>query len=164
MYDSYVECLVKRNSPAYAYIVTGALAILTAVFIVLSLTAGFLSLILMLAFGFFTYLSYRNTHVEFEYLFVGGELSVDRILGKAKRVKAYECTMEEIQLIAPSDSPALNDYSAASKTFDFSSREEGARTYTVVVRKNGITEKLILEPDSRLIQGFCQTSPRKVLQ
>lgn len=96
MNESYAEYLVRRKTPAYAWLVTGLLGVITAFFVVMAMTSGILSVILMFVFGFLTYLSYRNFHVEFEYLYVDKQLNVDKILGKAKRKKAYECSMEEI--------------------------------------------------------------------
>ncbi|MCQ5146748.1 hypothetical protein NE476_31170, partial [Enterocloster bolteae] len=41
--------------------------------------------------GVATYFVFLNLSVEFEYLFAEGGLSVDRILGKAKRKKIFDC-------------------------------------------------------------------------
>lgn len=164
MNESYAEYLIKRKTPFYALILTGVLAAVTAVFIFLALTTGVLAVILMFVSGFATYLSYRNTHVEFEYLYVEKQLSVDRILGRAKRKKAYECSMEEIQVIAPADHHVLKEHKTNGKTLDFSSHLPGARVYAAVVQKNGETVKLLLEPSDKMIQCFRQTAPRKVVQ
>lgn len=163
MNETYAEQLIKRKTPAYAYIVTGILAAVTAVTVFLALTTGVLAVILMFAAGFVTYLSYRNTHVEFEYLFVSGQLSIDKILGKSKRKKAFECGMEEVQIIAPADSYVLNDYKNISKTLDFSSHMEHARCYAVIVQSQGAYTKVMFEPDEKMIKCFRQTSPRKVV-
>ncbi len=164
MNESYAEYLVKRKTPAYANIVTGILAVVTAAFVFLALTTGVLSVLLMFLFGFLTYLSYRNSHVEFEYLYVDKQLSIDRIFGKAKRKKAYECTMEEIQIVAPADSYVLNDYKTNGKTLDFSSHIPGAKVYAAVVQKGGETVKVLFEPNDKMRTCFRQTAPRKVVQ
>ena len=36
--------------------------------------------------------------------------SVDRILGKAKRKKIFDCEKDDIQIVAPADSFVLKDY------------------------------------------------------
>lgn len=165
MNDSYAEWLVKRKVPSYAYAVNAVMAFLTLVCLFLAMTMGVLAIVLLLVVGFLTYLSYRNTRLEFEYLFVSGQLSVDKIMGKAKRKRAYECSMEEIQVIAPSDSYVLNDYKASNpKLLDFSSHEAGAKTYTAVVRHGGEVTKVIFEPNDKMLQCFRQTAPRKVVQ
>lgn len=165
MNETYAEWLVKRKVPFYAYILNAVLGLITAVCVLLAMTTGVLAVILMFAAGFVTYLSYRNTRVEFEYLYVSGQLSIDRILGKAIRKKAFECTMEEIQVIAPSDSYVLNDYKdSTARVLDCSSHMDGAKTYTAIIRKGGDTTKLIFEPNDKMLQCFRQTAPRKVQQ
>ncbi|MDO4267755.1 MAG: DUF6106 family protein [Eubacteriales bacterium] len=163
MNETYAEYLIKRKTPAYAWIIIGLLGLITAFFIFMALTGGIISMILMFVSGFLTYMAYRNFHVEFEYLYVDRQLNVDRILGKAKRKKAYECTMDEIQLIAPSGAHVLDDY-RGGKVLNCASREPGAKTYTAVVQKSGETVKLIFEPNDKMLQCFRQTAPRKVMQ
>ena len=164
MNESYAEYLVRRKTPAYAWLVTGLLGVITAFFVFMAMTAGVLSVILMFVFGFLTYLSYRNFHVEFEYLYVDKQLNVDKILGKAKRKKAYECSMEEIQMIAPSDSHVLSDYKVTGKTLDCSSRMPGVKTYTAVIQKGSESIRLIFEPNDKMLHCFRQTALRKVVQ
>lgn len=164
MNENYAEFLVKRKTPAYAYVLNAVLAVATLITVFLALTTNVGAVILMFLVGFATYLSYRNTRVEFEYLFVTGQLSIDRILGKAKRKKAFECTMEEIQIIAPSDSHVLNDYKFQNqKLLDFSSRMAEVKTYTAIIQSGSDNYKLIFEPNDKMLQCFRQTSPRKVM-
>lgn len=165
MNETYAEYLVKRKTPAYAYVLNAVMCAVTLVSILLAFTTGVFAVILMFVCGFLTYLSFRNTRVEYEYLFVSGQLSIDKILGKAARKKAFECTIEEIQIIAPADSYVLNDYKVQNqKVLDLSSGTAGARTYAAVVQKNGSQTKLIFEPNDKMLQCFRQTSPRKVAQ
>lgn len=163
MNETYAEYLIKRKTPAYAYLVTGVLAAVTAVTVFLALTTDVLAVILMFLCGFLTYISYRNAHVEFEYLYVSGQLSIDKILGRSKRKKAFECTMEEIQMIAPSDSYALDEYKNYKKTLDFSSHGEHTKTYTAIVQSKGESTRVLFEPNDRMLQCFRQASPRKVV-
>ncbi len=163
MNDNYAEQLIKRRTPVYAYVLTGVLGAVTAVTVFFALTTGVLAVILMFLAGFVTYLSYRNTNVEFEYLFVSGQLSVDKILGKAKRKKAFECSMEEIQIVAPADSYVLNDYKNIAKTLDFSSHMEHAKVYVAIVQEKGEQTKVLLEPGEKMLGYMRQTSPRKIV-
>ena len=165
MNDTYAEWLVKRKTPFYAYIINAVMAVITAVCVFLALTTNVVAVILMFVVGIATYILYRNSRVEFEYLFVDGQLSIDKILGKAKRKKAWEGAMDDIQIIAPSDSFVLNDYrSGQSKVLDFSSHMPGARTYTAIVQKPSGQERVVFEPNDKMIQCFRQKAPRKVVQ
>ena len=87
--DNYVEWLVKRKDPAYAVPVK-ILMIVVCIFSVLSALQTVFGVIVMTIAGVATYFVFLNLSVEFEYLFAEGGLSVDRILGKAKRKKIFE--------------------------------------------------------------------------
>lgn len=88
--DNYVEWLVKRKDPAYAIP-------LKILMIVLCVLAAFLAMqtifgiIFLLAAAAGTYFVFLNMSVEYEYLFAEGGLSVDRILGKARRKRVFDC-------------------------------------------------------------------------
>ena len=87
--DNYVEWLVKRKDPAYAVPVK-ILMIVVCIFSVLSALQTVFGVIVMTIAGVATYFVFLNLSVEFEYLFAEGGLSVDRILGRAKRKKIFE--------------------------------------------------------------------------
>lgn len=165
MNEAYAEWLVKRKTPFYAYILTAFMAIVTLISIFFALTGGVISVIIMFAAGFATYILYRNFNVEYEYLYVGGHLSIDKIMGKAKRKKAWEASMEEIKVIAPSDSYVLKDYRVSgSKKMDFSSGVPGVKTYTVIHQSGANATEIMIEPNDKMLQCFRQTVPRKVVQ
>lgn len=165
MNESYAECLVRRRVPFYSNIINIVMGVITAICVLLALTTNIIGMVLMFVSGFACYILYRNSRVEFEYLYVEKTLSIDKILGKAKRKKAWEGKMDDIQVIAPSDSYVLNDYQSSNpKTLDFSSQLPGAKTYTAIVRTGSEVLKVIFEPDDKMIQCFRQTAPRKIIQ
>lgn len=163
MNESYAEFLVKRKTPVYAPILTGLLGLLTAVMILAALSGNVIAIIGMFVMGFLTYLSFRNARVEFEYLFVTGIFSVDKVLGQAKRKKTFECTIDDIQLVAPTGSDHLNEYKVQNeKVLDCSSKAEHAKTYTMIVRSGAESTRLIFEPNDKMLQCLYQAAPRKV--
>ena len=151
MNDSYAECLVRRRIPFYANLINIGMGVVTAVCVLLALSTNIIGMVLLLVSGFFTYLLYRNSRVEYEYLYVDKILSIDKILGKAKRKKAWEGQIKD-------------HVSSGFKVLDFTSQLPGARTYTAVVRSGSETIKILFEPDDKMIQCFRQTAPRKVVQ
>ena len=163
MNDSYAECLVRRKIPMYSNVVNIVMGVVTVICVLLALSTNVIGMILLLVSGGVTYLLYRNSRVEYEYLYVDKILSIDKILGRAKRKSAWEGKMDEIQVIALSSSHGLDEYKqAGSKVLDFSSQLPGAKTYTAVIRTGAETVKLIFEPDDKMLQCFRQTAPRKV--
>ena len=106
MNQDYVEWLVKRKDPAYAWPVRILMGILCAAALVMALVVVWGPILLLIA-GAATFFVFQMLSVEYEYLYVDGSLSVDKILGKARRKKVLECLKEELLMIAPSDSYVL---------------------------------------------------------
>ena len=163
MNDSYAECLVRRKVPLSASVANIIMGAITAVCLLLALSTQLIGMVLLLVFGAATYFLYRNSRVEYEYLYVDKILSVDKILGRAKRKSAWEGKMDDIQVIAPTGSHELDPYhQTGTKVLDFSSRIPGAKTYTAVVRTGSETVRVIFEPDEKMLQCFRQSAPRKI--
>ena len=86
MNDSYKEILVKRQTPVGMRVLKGALIGLT----VLSLVAGLLMWPLLIVGAILIAVDYfvvPKFDVEYEYLYVNGELDIDAIYSRQKRKK-----------------------------------------------------------------------------
>lgn len=165
MNDAYAEWLVKRKTPVYSYVINGFMVFVTVICVFLALITNIAGVIAMFLAGGTTYFLIRNTNVEFEYLYVTGQLSIDKILGRSKRKKAWECSMDEIQIIAPADSYMLKDYqNQNTKVMDFTSGQAGNKVYAVIANSRGQSVKVLIEPNDKMLQCFRRTAPRKVIQ
>ena len=96
--DIYAEWLVKRKSPAYLPLIYVGAAILTiiAVYLMISYKFGFIAFIIA-AFGI--YIGRRYLSVEYEYIFVTSELSIDRIFSQAFRKNALTIDMNMVESV-----------------------------------------------------------------
>lgn len=164
MNDSYTEWLVKRKAPASTMILKAALIALCAVSAFLALTTIF-GIIILTAAGAATYFIFQNLDLEFEYLIVNDQISVDKIMGKARRKKVWEGTLGEMQIVAPLDSYILKDYEKPDmKRLDFGSHTQGAKVYGMVFQGDGgQVTKIIFEPNDKILQHIRQRAPRKVV-
>lgn len=161
--EAYAEWLVKRKAPSYAIVVKIVMIVLCAVSALLALTTVF-GILILTAVGAATYFVFRNMNIEYEYLYVSGQLTIDKIMGQAKRKKAWEGSLEEIQIVAPSDSYLLKDYGTSNmKTMDFSSGTAGVKNYALISQSGANTVKVIFEPNERMLQCLRQKAPRKVI-
>ena len=161
--DNYVEWLVKRKDPAYA-------SPLKILMIVLCVLAAFLAMqtifgiIFLLAAAAGTYFVFLNMSVEYEYLFAEGGLSVDRILGKARRKRVFDCDKEDVQVVAPADSFVLKDYERqGARIKDFSSGRKEAKVYALMYQKGADSFKVLIEPNEKMIGAMRRTFPRKLV-
>lgn len=161
--DNYVEWLVKRKDPVYA-IPVKILMIAVCIISVLSALQTVIGVIIMMAAGAATYFIFLNLSVEYEYLFAEGGLSVDRILGKTRRKKIFDCEKDDIQLVAPADSYVLKDYEKqGTKVKDYSSGRRDAKVYALMYQKGPENYKILFEPNERMIGAMRRTFPRKLV-
>lgn len=161
--DNFAEQLVKKQISGgerfrtVALMVGGGLLILFLVVTsFLSLGTGlfsFVGMVLAIAAAVMTYLTYRNTQVEYEYTYTNGELDVDKIIARSKRremitvdVKKFtdfgkydENTPEEtadMTVVLATDNILSHEYYA-----DFSSEDFGLT-------------RLIFCPDERMLENI----------
>lgn len=164
MNDSYTEWLVKRKAPAYTILIKAALIVVCLISAFLALTTVFGIIILGIA-GAATYFTFQNLSLEFEYLLVNDQITIDKIMGQARRKKAWEGTLGEVQIIAPLDSYVLKDYTKPNmKILDFGSHTPNKKVYGMICQgENGQSTKIIFEPNDKILQHIRQRAPRKVV-
>lgn len=163
--ESYAECLIKKKPPGPALIIKILLAagvLLTAGSI---LRYGMFGLIAFAAMCAFAYHVIQNLNVEYEYLLVDKTFSVDKILNKTRRKKAAEYTLEDIQVIAPENSGKIREYeNQVKKVCDFTSGKQGAVRYAFIYTKSGAGEKVLFEPDEKVLRCLKQMVPRRLFE
>ncbi len=100
--------------------------------------------------------------VEYEYLFVAGELSVDCIFDRKSRKKLANYVLNEVELLAEEGSEALAAYNNRDlRRRDFTSgRPEGSRL-VLITRGNGATEYALLEPGAAITELLHSRYPSK---
>ena len=135
MEENYIEWLVKRKDPVYAWPVK-ILMIVVCALSVLAALQMLLGILILAAAAAATYFVFLNLSVEYEYLFADGGFSVDSILGKARRKKTFDCDKEDVQVIAPANSYVLKDYEKQGmKVIDCTSHNAGADVYALISQK-----------------------------
>ena len=110
------------------------------------------------------YFIYMNTDVEYEYLYVDRELSVDKIMGKSTRKRIANFDIEKMEILAPVNSYHLDNYkNRTGKTADYSSGEVMQPDKRYVFYYDG-TQKVIFEPDAEMVKAIQMLAPRKVFK
>ncbi|MCB7318376.1 DUF6106 family protein [Lacrimispora sp. 210928-DFI.3.58] len=163
MEENYVEWLVKRKDPVYA-LPAKVLIVIVVVLSVFSALRTVLGVVFMTLAAIAAYFLFINLSIEYEYLFAEGGLRIDRIMGRARRKKAFDCEKADIQFIAPADSYKLKDYeSAGIKVQDYSSGQKGAKVYAVIYQKGSEHMKVLIEPNEKMISAMRRSFPSKML-
>ena len=164
MGDLYSEYLVKKKPTALDAVIKYGLIILTVLAALVGLFVSPVILVLAVIFGVVSYFVIPKTDIEYEYLFVNGELDIDMVMAKTKRKKVNTFDLREADLIAPVNSQRMAYYNNNSKLkiLDYSSGDESHRRFAVIIRADGDTCKVILEPDDTMAQAIKNSAPSKV--
>ena len=160
MSDYYTEQLVKQKAKASSMIAKTALIVVTVLsffFLLLFPMAMIIPVIMVVV----DIVLFKRFDLEFEYLYVNGDLDIDKIMAKQKRKRVFEMNVRDMEVLAPTGSIELQQYQR-TKTYDFSSGVEGARTYEMVTISQGQTVKIIFEPNKTILEGMKMLAPRKV--
>ena len=162
--DAYAEWLVKRKDPIYAVPVKILMAVLCLVSLLIAMQTAF-GAILLIAVGIAAYFVLINLSVEFEYLEVEGDVSVDRILARSRRKKVLDCKKEEIQIVAPSDSYMLKDYEKTGmKVKDCTSGRNVSNTYALIYQQGADCVKILFEPNEKILRALRHSVPGKLVR
>lgn len=162
MSEIYVECLVKKESSTIGKLGRMLLIMLTVVFGILTLMGFVLAFIIALLAGLAAYFVYLYTDVEYEYLYLDKELSVDRILAKTRRKRIETLEVDRMEILAPIKSYHLDGYrNRTGKVTDYSIGREEQPDKRYLLYYNG-SKKIILSPNEELVKAIRNVAPRKV--
>ncbi|MGN0165044.1 MAG: DUF6106 family protein [Lachnospiraceae bacterium] len=166
----YGECTVRRSMTMSS--------IIAKVMMYVVMVTSFLAMIVFFGFGegalttlsfvFFIialvliiYLAPRFD-IEWEYIFVDGQLDFDQMLGGNARKNKDRIDFEKTEIVAPTGSYHLDNFkNIQMKTLDYSSLVND-NTYTIICHKDDQMVRILFEPDENMVSLMKQKSPRKV--
>lgn len=162
MSDTYVECLVKGKS-------SFLMKILKVILIAITIACGLLGMMGFIAFlliavvaGIAAYFVFLNADVEYEYLYLDKEITIDKVMAKSTRKRVGTYKVERIEIFAPIKSYHLGDFkNRMVKEFDYSGGEITEPDDRYVLYYEG-GEKIILSPSKELVNAVRNVAPRKV--
>ncbi len=162
MNEFYIEQLVKRNSSKGKMMIS---AILLGIGIVSLLGSIVISIFLLVGavvgIGGYYFIT-QNNSLEFEYLYINGQLDIDKIISMRKRKHVYSMEVNDMIIIAPLGADQLKGYQDI-KQLDFSSNTGTGTVYKAVIQKDGEKVGVLLEPNEKIIHAMKMIAPRKVI-
>lgn len=162
MSETYVECLVKPEPPLLPRFLRIVLIMLAVVFGFLTLMGITLALIVAVLAGVGAYLAHMCAEVEYEYLYLDKEITVDKILAQTRRKKVASFEVERLEILAPLKSYRLDNYkNRTCKVVDYSIRKEEQPDRRYVMYYDG-NHKIILSPSEEMVKAIKNVAPRKV--
>ena len=113
------------------------------------------------AVGYF--LVIPRLYLEFEYLYLDKELSVDKIFNKESRKKCGNYELINMEIMAPLGSDELKAYESKNSTnIDYSGNSEDAKRYVIYLTKDQKLIRLVIEPDEAILKAIKSQFPRQV--
>lgn len=161
MSEMYVECLVKAKQSGISKFLKILLIILTVIFCFIMLVFP-LAMVLALAAGIGAYFVNLFSDLEYEYLYLDKELTVDKVMAKSKRKRVATYSLDRMEILAPVKSYHLDNYKNRNvKLKDYSIGEELQPDLRYAMYYEG-GEKILLSPTEEMIKVMKNAAPRKV--
>ncbi|MBR6309548.1 MAG: hypothetical protein IKR39_13185 [Lachnospiraceae bacterium] len=164
MSESYIEVMVQRKpSGAMLFFKYLLIGLAVVVFFGSFLTGiGTLGLIFAIALGVGAYFVGMYASVEYEYLYLDKEITIDKVLNKAKRKRVGTYQVDKMEILAPLNSYHLDSYrNRQVKELDYSSGIAGQPEKRYAFYYEG-SQKIIIEPNDEFIKLVKNVAPRKV--
>ena len=162
MNDLYSEARVIRKSSMATYGMKAlmVLAIIIGLFImVFAGKFGIIGVAMIVMVVFF----FPKYNLEYEYVFVDGQLDFDRIIGQSRRKTLIRIDLEQVDMVVPMNSPRLDQYQNMQvEKKDYSSGQKKENTYVILTKAKAKHLMIMFEPSEKMLRMMKQKSPRKV--
>lgn len=163
MNDSYVECLVKRKPNPLNILIKGVIYAATVTCAILALSGLVVMFVPVIGLGLLIYFWMPNLDLEFEYLYLDKEISIDKVMNKQKRKRVVTLDLNKMEFIAPETSHELDSYKSRNlKIKDFSSKDPEVKKQILVYNGTSGTELYCIEPNGELLKCIKTVFPRKI--
>ena len=97
MNESYKELLVKRDKGMKETLIRFVSVLPTVFFGLLTfVTVNMIFFIIVIVLGVLDYFVFQWTDIEYEYLYLDKEISVDKIMAKTRRKKVMTISVEKV--------------------------------------------------------------------
>lgn len=163
MNDTYVEHLVKAEAKWTWKALKAVLVTLTVLLVLLALMGAILFFVFAIATGVGIYLVNRRIDVEYEYLYLDRELTIDRIIGKSKRKRLAVYKLEGMEIMAPEKSHQLDSLNNRPgirvKDYSAGDSERFGRKFAFFYEGG---EKVIISPSPEMVKVMKMMAPRTV--
>ncbi len=164
MNELYKEILVKRKAQPLDMVKKAGMILLT----VIAFVIGFLFIPLMMIgtvlLGLLAWYVITGLNLEYEYLYVNGDIDVDRIKNRERRKRVGSYELVNMEILAPSNSHELDSYlnNKSAKIIDYTSGDESVQSYTAVYTNEANMQIVRLELTKEVVDDIRRRAPRKV--
>ena len=164
MNDGYVELLVKKEQTMKDKLIKAVALLVVILMAAAGLFVSHMLLFVAAILGVAAYFLLPNLDLEFEYLYVNGELDIDRIASKTRRKRVKSLDLSKMEIMAPVKSSRMEhqNHNKNLKVYDYSSGNQTHKIYAIILPTDREVCKILIEPDEKLIKSIEKNCPRKV--
>ena len=163
MREQYCECLVSRRPDGRMRLLTIAAIVLAVVFAFTGVFLWIVYCVPAVACGAAAWFLNQRVLVEYEYLLLDHEISVDAIYGKTRRKKMLNCAVNKIESLAPYEEARAEHVRRQNITLeDYSSGKEEDRHYLMVCKGEQKNVAFVLTPSAEMLDLFGRELSRAV--
>ena len=164
MGDAYVEQLVSRKT-SMTNMLLRTCAIISGILVtyIMMVLVGLISIVAAFAICYGIYYLFQMTSIEYEYVLVNGELTIDTIYGRNKRKTAGVYDIKKCEVIAKTGSSSVVSYERNDKMkeFDYTSGENDKDVYLIVASYGAGNAKIYIEPKEEMVEALKTQAPNK---
>lgn len=162
MSEVFVERIIKRKI-SFKGMMLRLLSIILVLLGVFSIfILGLLGMTITAVLIYVSYLCWAYTNIEYEYSFLNGELTIDKIMGERKRRHVAEFNIKEAEIVAPSLSDDIVRASHNAVIKDFSSGHDTKNMYSMIIAGKDGRSQVVFEPDENMIEAMYHVRPNIV--
>ena len=161
MNETYVECLVSKRQSSVAKALTVFLVVFAGLmfFLGFALILFWIPAILALVGAYFLKM---RTELEYEYLYIDKEITIDKIMSKSKRKRMGTYAVSQMEIFAPYISHRLDAYKSRKvEEIDCSIGVALKPDRRYVMYCEG-GKRIVLSPTAEFVDALKNVAPRKV--
>ena len=168
MGDFYREIMVKKEKRPVDGLIRIAMIAFTAVLFAAGLVIHPILLVPCIGMGIADYFIIPSLDLEYEYLYVNGDIDVDKIMSRQKRKRAGSYALDDLEIMAKTGSHSLdsvlNGGNQNVKQIDYTSGTNPQGSWTMVFNHSGSREAVRFELEDDIVADLWRRAPRKVIR
>lgn len=157
--DTYVHSRLTKEKEMMRWLMIAACIILPILGIIIfhSIIATLVAVVLDIIMIYFL----PNPHVDYEYVFVDGQIDFDRIIADSTRKNMRRTDLEKAEVVAPEGSHALDPFQNL-KAEDYSSGNPEDTHYMIVAKGEKGMLKVRFTPNEHLLEQMKMKARSKI--
>jgi len=160
MDDIFIEQIIKKKKTVKSVVIIVGTVILAAVvsfsvLLVSQISIFFPFVLAASIWGALILIRYQN--IEYEYSLTNGDLDVDKIIAKRKRVAVFSVEVKTMEIVAPMTEEYRREYESdriARKVDAAPSDKSPGRWFAIFEDTQGLLTFFIFQPNERMLAGM----------